>query len=390
MIKLTRSYKYRLCPNKSQQVQLAKTFGCVRYYWNDLVNSFNSYDKENNPIPSYKTSTEIRQDLKWMKEVSAAALQQKYRDFYQTKSQYFNKDRNIKLGRMSFKRKGYRDSFRLPNQKFKILDDRIKLERIGNVKMIIDRDIPSKAKILSVTVSKTSSGQYFASVNFEINKKSKTKTNYENIGIDLGLSSIITLSNGIQFVNPKKFRENQSRLRTAQKHLSRKKKGSNRWNKQRIKVAKIHQKIVSQRDWYLHNISKWIVENFNEIGMEDLNVKGMIQNRKLSKSISDTSMSKLKFMIDYKQQEYNKQVKLLGRFERSTKECNVCDNVQDMKLSDRIFECNNCGLVMNRDHQAALVIKKKTVGVNAVKNQARSNCKTLHPLVDVRQLRRTA
>jgi putative transposase len=362
-----------------------KTFGCVRFYWNNLVDSFNSYDKDANTSPKYKTQKELKVDYNWLKEVSATALQQKYNDFIETKNQYFKKDRKIKLGRMKFKKKGGDQSYRLPNPRFSIVSNKIKLEKIGLVSIVIDRHIPINSKLLSVTVSKNPSGQYFASINFQVEQELKQKTSNENVGIDLGVSAIATLSNGMQFDNPKRFAKNQSKLRSCQKHLSRKVKGSNRYNKQKIKVAKLHQKITNQRDWQLHNISKYIVENFNEIGMEDLNIKGMVKNRKLSKAISDTSMSKLKQFISYKQKEYGKKVILLGRFQPSTKECSYCGNVQKMNLSDRIFECVSCGFKLNRDYQAAIVIRNKTVGVNADK-RSWSESKTLHPLVVVKQL----
>ena len=383
-----KSYKYRLYPNVKQEIKLAKTFGCIRFYWNNLVASFNSYDKETNPSPEYKTQKELKVDYQWLKEVSASALQQKQNDFLETKKQYFKKERKVKSGRMKFKKKGGNQSYRLPNQKFLIVCNKIKLEKIGLVSIVIDREIHSDAKLLSVTVSKNPSGQYFASINFKIEQEVKQKLSNENVGIDLGVSAIATLSNGMQFDNPKRFAKNQSKLRSCQKHLSRKVKDSNRYKKQKLKVAKLHQKISNQRDWQLHNISKYIVENFNEIGMENLHIKGMVKNRKLSKAISDSSMSKLKQFISYKQKEYGKEVLLLGRFEASTKECSCCGNIQDMKLSDRIFECVNCGFKLNRDHQAAIVIRNKTVGVNA-DSRSWSDGKTLHPLVVVKQLHRS-
>lgn len=385
-MKTTKSYKYRIYPNVKQRVSLAKTFGCVRVYWNNLVASFNSYDQEINPRPLYKTSKEIRSEFEWMKDISASALQQKYRDFDQTKKRHFNKTRKTKIGRMSFKKKSNSQSFRLPNQKFYIKENKIQIEKVGKIQIIIDREIPKEAKLLSTTISKTPSNQYFVSINFEIDQPIKIKESNENVGIDLGVSAIATLSNGIQFANPNKFRENQSKLRGAQKHLSRKIKGSNRYKKQKLKVAKIHHKITNQRDWHLHNISRWIVDNFDEIGMEDLVISNMVKNRRLAKSISDSSMSKLKQFISYKQKEYGKDVVLLGRFKPSTKECNNCGGTQAMKLSDRKFICENCGEAkMDRDLNASIVIKNKTVGVNAVK-RASSDIKTLHPLVRVKQL----
>lgn len=375
-MKVTKSYKYRLYPNNKQQELLNKTFGCVRFYWNNLTETFNSYDKESNPSPKFKTQKELKKDYEWLSEVSAAALQQKKRDFDEAKNQYFNKNRKALIGRMKFKSKRNKQSYRLPNQKFKIEPNKIRLEKIGFVKMVMERELPINSKILSVTVSRNSSGEYYASINFETEQKVKNKKSKENVGIDLGLKEIATLSNGLQFHNPKVFIKSQCELAKAQRHLSRKKKGSNRYKKQARKVAKIHQSITNKRDWHLHNISKFIVENFNEIGMEDLCVKGMVKNKRLSKSISDTSMSKLKQLIAYKQKEYDKEVKLLGRYEPSTKECHGCGSIQVMALSDREFVCENCGEVtMDRDWNAAIVIRNKTVGVNAVQ-QTWSNIKT--------------
>lgn len=375
---MNRSYKYRLYPNRTQQELLNKTFGCVRFYWNNLVGSFNSYDKETNPNPEYKTQKELKEDFEWLSEVSAASLQQKKKDFDETMKQYFSKSRKTKINRPNFKSKRNKQSYRLPNQKFKIESNKIRLEKIGWVKIVMERSLPENAKLLSVTISKNPSGEYYASVNFSYKSKIKTKKSNENIGIDLGLKDIATLSNGLQFKNPKKFLESQKKLKKTQQHLSRKKKGSNRYNKQRIKVAKIYQHINNQRDWHLHNISKFIVDNFNEIGMEDLNVKGMVKNRRLSKSISDTSMSKLKWFIEYKQKEYGMEVKLLDRFKPSTKECSECGHIQTMKLSDRIFNCECCSFTLDRDWNAGIVIRNKTVGVNTVQQSWSGNKTKLH------------
>lgn len=375
---MIKSHKYRLYPNKTQEVLLAKTFGCVRFYWNNLIETFNTYNKDTNPLPTYKTQKELKADYEWLSEVSAAALQQKFNDFNEFKKQFFSKTRKKVVGRPKFKKKSDKQSYRLPNQKFKFVGNKIQLEKIGRVRFVEDRKIPDGAKLLSVTVSKNPSGQYYASVNFEVNVEYKKKKSDENIGIDLGVSAIATLSNGMQFSNPHKFLEGQEKLKVAQRHLSRKVKGSNRWNRQRIKVAKINQLIAYSRDWHLHNISSYIVKNFNEIGMEDLHIKGMMKNRRLSKSISDTSMAKLKQFITYKQQKYGMEVKLLNRFEPSTKECSECGHNQTMMLSDRTFVCQNCGVVKDRDWNASIVIRNKTVGVNAVQRTWSDSKPSLH------------
>ena len=137
-----KAYKFRLYPNKEQEVLLNKTFGCVRYAWNQNVANFLTYDKETNPKPEFKTSTELRNEIEWMKEVSAAAIQQKEIDFKEFKKQLFNTKRKTKLGFPKFKKKSNKQSYRLPNQKFKITNDRIQLEKIGKIKFVKDREFP--------------------------------------------------------------------------------------------------------------------------------------------------------------------------------------------------------------------------------------------------------
>ena len=179
-----KSYKFRLYPNKKQEVLLNKTFGCVRYAWNQNVANFNTYDKETNPKPIFKTSTELRNEIDWMTEVSAAAIQQKEIDFKEFKKQLFNTKRKSKLGFPKFKKKSNRQSYRLPNQKFKVLKNKIQLEKIGKIKMVIDRNLPN-CKFMSVTISKNPSGEYYASVLIEQEIKHKPKTNRE-VGLIFG------------------------------------------------------------------------------------------------------------------------------------------------------------------------------------------------------------
>lgn len=359
-IQIYRSYRYRLYPNKQQRIQLEKTFGCVRFYWNSLVATFRSYDPETNPNPIYQSSTDLRKEYVWMNEVSAGALQQKGRDFEMMRKQFFSKSRKSKIGIPNFKKKKNHQSFRLSNQKFRFLkDNRIWLEKIGNVKFVNSRNIPEGAKLMSATVSKVPSGQYFVSVNFELMIDPKIKHSTTNVGIDLGLTSFATLSNGIKFENSKHFMKYQKELKRAQQHLARKQRGSERYEKQRIKVAKIHQKISRKRYHELHQIANEIVRNYNEIGMEDLNVIGLLKNRNLAKHISDASWSSFKHIISYKQMEYGKEVKFLNRFEASTKQCNKCGYIQEMNLKERMFDCELCRISIDRDINAAIVIRNK-------------------------------
>jgi putative transposase len=352
-----KSYKYRLYPNKTQQVLINKTFGCVRYFWNNQAATFRTYDKETNPNPEFKTSTDLRNELDWMREVSAAAIQQKENDFKEYRKQLFNKSRKKKVGLPQFKKKGNRDSFRLPNQKFKVVGNKIQLEKIGKVRMVVDRELP-EGKLMSVTISKNPSGQYFAAIVIETNVEHKPKTN-NDVGIDLGIKTFATQSDGIEISNPKFLRENQAKLRRMQQHLSRKKKGGRRRNKCRLKVAKLHQKIANQRDWFLHDYSTHLINSYDQIYIEDLNVSGMMKNHNLAGSISDVSWSKFISMLEYKASWYGKNVIKVDRFYASSKTCSCGAKNDDLKLSDREWVCKSCGKINQRDQLAANNILKE-------------------------------
>ena len=357
MIKL-KAYKFRLYPNKEQEVLLNKTFGCVRYAWNQNVANFLSYNKETNSNPEFKTSTELRNEIEWMQEVSAAAIQQKELDFKEFKKQLFSKSRKNKIGFPKFKKKSNRQSYRLPNQKFKIINDKIQLEKIGKVKFIKDRDFPEFYKFLSVTVSKNSSGQYFISILIEqeINYKSKTS---KECGIDVGISAFSTQSDGIEVDNPKYFSKNQAKLKRLQQHFSRKQKGSNRRNKCKIKIAKLHQKIANQRQWFLHSYSTYLIDNYDTIFIEDLDVKGLVENKQLSKEISDVSWSEFFRMLQYKADWYGKEIIKVDRYYASSKTCGCGVKNENLKLSDRVWTCSSCFSINDRDLLASQNILKE-------------------------------
>jgi putative transposase len=358
---MLKAYKYRLVPNVKQSILLSKTMGSVRYFWNKQVEVFNTYDKESNPKPTYKTSTEFRNEIKWLQEVSAAAIQQKEIDFKKFRKQFFSKSRKERLGRPKFKKRNENNSFRLPNQKFSINQNTIKLEKIGNVKYVQDRELPS-GKLMSVTISKDATGKYFASVLIETTIEHKQKTGL-SIGIDVGLKEFATLSDGKVIANPNYFRNSQAELRKAQKRLNRKKKGSFRYTKCKIKVARIHKKIANQRNHFLHIVSSKIVNDYDLISIEDLNVKGIVKNRKLSKSISDASFSMFFSMLKYKCEWYGKELVKIDRFAPSSKTCSNCGSVKtELKLSERVYKCK-CGFEMDRDLNASKNINAMGVDI---------------------------
>ena len=362
-----KAFKYRIYPNKSQKVLLSKTFGCIRVIWNANVESFNSYDKDSNPKPKIIIKSDLIIDKPWLNEISAAAIQQKIRDFQEITNQFFSKTRKKKIGRPSFKKKSGNQSYRLPNQKFSLKDNKIRLEKIGWVKISIDRNIPDNSKMLSCTISMNCCGQYFVSILVDVVIPNKGKTG-KSVGIDLGLKSFATLSDGVVIDNIKFFREKQSEIAKIQRHLSRKNKGSNRHRKNKIKIARLYNKIANKRNNFLHNVTTSLVNNYDVICIEDLNVSGMLSNHKLAKAISDTSFSMFRSMLEYKCNWYGKELVVIDRFYPSSKTCSKCGwKKEDLTLSDRVFKCENCGIEIDRDLNAAINIQR--VGVDILYNR---------------------
>ena len=364
---MIKAFKYRIYPNKSQEVLLSKTFGCVRVIWNTNVESFNSYDKDNNPKPKLISKSDLINDKPWLNEVSAAAIQQKIRDFKETTSQFFSKTRKKKINKPVFKKKSGNQSYRLPNQKFLINGNKIRLEKIGWVKMSVDRIIPSDCKILSCTISKNCCNQYFVSISVDTIVCHKPKTG-KSVGVDLGLKSFATLSDNVVIDNIKFFREKQSEIAKIQKHLSRKRKGSSRYRKNKLKIARLHNKVANKRDDFLHNITTYLVNNYDIICIEDLNISGMLSNHKLAKAISDTSFYQFRSILEYKCNWYGKELVVIDRFYPSSKTCSKCGwKKENLTLSDRVFKCENCGMEIDRDLNAAINIER--IGVDILYNR---------------------
>ena len=351
-----RAYKYRIYPTKQQAAYLNEVFGCVRFVWNQLVANFNSWTSDGPNRPMNEKILKDMPEYSWLSESISYALQQKRIDFDETKSQFFSKNRKKKLGRMKFKKKGVaRDSFRIPvasmgGLKSIDLDNgRIKLPKMTSMKLIVDRKFMGTAK--SVTVSKNKIGQFFVSVLVEEDVKVKTSVG-RSIGIDLGLSCLATLSNGVQVKNPRLFRKSQAKLRKEQKHLSRKQKGSKRYERQRRKVAKVHLKVANQRSWAIHNLTTAIVNAFDTIIVEDLNVAGM--KKLFGKSASDAAFGEILRQLEYKSAWYGRVFHKIDRWYPSSKTCNCCGHKMDtMTLDIREWDCPNCGTHHDRDLNAA-------------------------------------
>ena len=366
-----KSYKYRIYPNKNQTSFLNENFGAARFVWNQLVANFNNYGQEN--YIKNLSEKELKENNPWLKDRISYVLQQKRMDFFETTKQYFNKSRKKKLGKPRFKKKGVCvDSFRIPGQAigfhkaFDFDKSTLKIPKLkSKLKLKIDRTFSGQVK--SITISKNNLNQYFVSVCIEEEISPKMKTG-KDIGLDLGLLDLVILSDGTRFQNPKYFRETQTKLKRAQQHLSRKAKGSSRYLKQKLKVAKIHKKITNQRNWYYHQISNYLVSKFDSIFVEDLNITGMMKNRKLSKSIQDVSWSSLVNIISYKSKWYGKELLKINRFFPSSKLCSSCGTKNEqLDLGIRNWSCS-CGVKHDRD-------------VNAAKNILQEGLRSYHGVI---------
>ena len=357
---IQKSYKFRFTPTKEQEEQLAKEFGCARWIWNrSLVEKDYAYKQWGLCLSSHDISRHITQykktDYPWLNEASATVLNQKLLDQDKAFDNFFK-------GRASFpkfKKKHHAQSIRYQMDQRCVLNnyragELLKLPKLGELKINWSQ-VPGGIPKM-VTVSKTASGKYFVGFMCEVGQGLMPTTG-NVVGIDVGIKDVVVTSDGFHSGAPKYTYYYRRRLRKAQRVLSRKKKGSNGWNKQRIVVARIHEKIANSRKDFLHKLTTKLVGENDVICVEDLNVSGMMKNRKLSKAVADVGIHELNRQVEYKSQWYGKQVIKISRWEPSTKKCSNCGQIRIMKLSQRVYECE-CGLVMDRDLNAAINIKK--------------------------------
>jgi len=361
-MKIMKAYKFRLQPTQEQAEQLSKEFGCARFVWNQgLIRREYAYQQWGVSLSSaYDISSQITglkklESHEWLKEATASVLQQKLIDQDKAFANFFK-------GRASFpkfKKKSHTQSVRYQMDQRIVLNnyragELLKLPKLGELKVKWSQ-VPGGIPKM-VTVSKSASGKYFVSFMCEVEQALKPVTG-KVIGIDVGIKDVIGSSDGLHSGAPKFTYKYQRQLKKAGRKLSKKKKGSNGWQKQRIVVAKIHEKIANSRKDFLHKLTTNLVSENDVICVEDLNVSGMLKNRKLSKAVADVGIFELNRQIEYKAEWYGKQVVKISRWFPSTKTCSSCGNIRIMKLSQRVYECE-CGLIIDRDLNAAINIKR--------------------------------
>lgn len=350
---MLKSYKYRLYPNKEQKKMFEKHFGCVRYVYNyGLERKIKTYQESKKYLSCFdliKEITKIKKEdtYKFLSKVTAQSLQMSLRNLDNGFTAFFRKNNRFP----KFKNKHSNNSFQYPQQVW-IKNKKIKLPKIGKVKIKLSRKFEGKIK--TTTVSKTPTGKYFVSILVDNKKALPEKCKIEKtIGIDVGIKTFATISTGEKIDNPKFLKKSLGRLKVLQQRLSNKTKGSKNRLKTKHRVALIHEKITNQRSDFLHKLSTRLVSENQAIALEDLNVKGMIKNHNLAQSIGDCSWSKFMRMIEYKSEWQGKHVHKIGRFQPSSKICSCGEINNELKLSDREWTCKECSTTHDRDILAA-------------------------------------
>jgi len=357
-----KAFKFRLYPNEDQQAALAIQVGHARFVYNWALDRRQAHYKATGKgLSAFDINYELKAlkndpDTIWLKQADSQALQQKSKDLQRAYVNFFE-------GRASypkFKSRKDKQSIRYP-QRFKVEGKRIYLPKVGWVKAVIHRLVEGEMK--NCTVSKTKSGKYFASIQgvIEIDEPIYEGT---HTGVDLGIKDFATLSNGQKIDNPKWFRKGEKKLARLQRQHARQVKGSANREKARIKVARQHEKVANQRRDFHHKLSHQLVTENRILTLENLHVKGMVRNRKLAKSISDAGWSEFVRQCEYKGAWSGCHVEQINRFFPSRKTCAECNAVnQDLTLSDRTWVCTECGVVHDREVNAAINIRNEsTVG----------------------------
>ena len=354
-----KSFKFRIYPNEDQEILLVKHFGACRFVFNHYLNKRKeTYLEDNKSLNYYDNANDLTQlkkdeDYIWLKEINSQSLQSSLRNLDTAYGKFFRKQ--TKFPR--FKSKYDRQSFKIP-QFVKLEENELIIPRFkGGIKINLHREI--NGEILFATISKSTTGNYYVSLTCEVQYQPYKKTN-SKVGIDTGIKDLAILSDGTTYENIRSLKSKLKKLKYEQRQLSKKVKGSSSRDKQRKKLAILHEKITNIRKDYLHKVSTEIVKNHDIISVEDLAVKNIMKNHKLSQAMSDVSLGNFYSMLEYKCDWNDKQFVKIDRFFPSSKMCFKCGWInQDLTLNIREWKCTSCGEKHDRDFNASKNILKQ-------------------------------
>lgn len=352
-----KAYKYRIYPTPEQVQKIEQTFGVCRLVynlglqikrdaWNEGQNNVSRFDLD-------KQLKDLKKECPWVAGVEANAISAALKNMDAAYVAFFKGG-----GYPKFKSKRGTQSFQ-SRQSISIHGNKLNITKIKNIPIVLSRELAGKIK--NVTISKTPTGKYFASILVNTPEVPPNKPTVVNaVGIDLGIKDFAITSAGVVYNNPKHLKSNLDRLKILQRRASRKKKGSANRKKANLRVAILHERITNQRLDFLHKVTSGLVRDnqADTFVIEDLNVKGMISNHKLAQAISDVSWAKFRELLTYKCEWYGKNLIVIDRFAPSSKTCSCCGSVKELTLADRTYECESCGLVLDRDLNAAINIKQ--------------------------------
>jgi putative transposase len=356
-----KGYKFRIYPTQEQAEQIERTFGACRYVFNGMLAykqfRYKEFGDKLSRFDLNKVLTQVKIAEDWLKDYDGEALGFAIRDMCRAYDSFFKGQ-----GRYPrFKsKKNKKDSF--TTRRKTITENTIKLGgKIGEVKILLHSGFKPQKIESEITVSKSAAGKYYASVLVK-EKITLYPATDKRVGIDLGLKEFVTTSDEKYFQIPKRLWAEEERIVFLQKKLSRQTKGSKRYEKNRIQLAKHHERLANIRKDFQHKLSTKLIKENQFIALETLNVKGMLKNRKLSKAISRASFNQFEQLLESKAKWHNRTIGKIDQFFPSSKKCSCCGNVKEkLSLSERTYKCEKCGLVIDRDYNAAINILVEAV-----------------------------